>query len=89
MTAHRVLLSRRAEKAIAELSADERARVKRGLLQLEEDPIRARPGADIKPLKGTSRLFRIRIGPWRTIYGLHQGDVIVTDFFRKKRGYDV
>jgi mRNA-degrading endonuclease RelE of RelBE toxin-antitoxin system len=87
--AHRVLLGRRAEKALRSLSPAERQRAKKGLAVLEDDPVTPRPNADIKRLKGGSVLFRIRIGPWRAIYGLHDGDVIVTDFFHKKRGYEV
>ncbi|MBI4392313.1 MAG: type II toxin-antitoxin system RelE/ParE family toxin [Euryarchaeota archaeon] len=86
---YRVILGRRAEKNLRALRADERARVKDALLVLEEDPIHPRPGADIKRLKGTRRLYRVRVGPWRAIYGIHDGDVIITDFFRKKRGYDI
>lgn len=84
----RVLLGRRAEKNIRAASPPERARIKEGLLALGTDPVTPRAGTDIKPLKGTDRLYRIRIGPWRAIYGIEGNDVIVTDVFRKKRGYD-
>jgi hypothetical protein len=30
----------------------------------------------------------MRIGPWRAIPGIEGRDVIITDLFRKKRGYD-
>lgn len=87
--AYRVLLGRRAEKNLRALPGKERARIQQALLPLEEDPFTPRAGADLKRLKGTARLHRIRIGSWRAIYGIDGKDVIVTDVFRKKRGYDV
>lgn len=87
--ARRVLLGRMAEKNLRTLPKRERARIKQALLLLEEDPFTSRAGADIRRLKGTERLYRIRIGPWRAIYGVDGNGVIITDLFRKKRGYDV
>jgi mRNA-degrading endonuclease RelE of RelBE toxin-antitoxin system len=87
--AFRVLLGAKAERAFRKLSAKDRERIREALLQLETDPKGARSGADIKALRGTSRLWRIRIGSWRAIYGVEGKDVIVTDTFPRSRGYDV
>lgn len=86
---YRVLLGRRAVRNLKALPRGELARVREALRVLEEDPFTPRAGADLKPLKGTDRLHRLRIGPWRAIYGVDGHDVIITDFFRKKRGYDI
>ncbi|MFA5860966.1 MAG: type II toxin-antitoxin system RelE/ParE family toxin [Candidatus Thermoplasmatota archaeon] len=87
--AHRVVLGAKAERAFRKLSTRDRERIKAALLQLEDDPARARPGADIKQLRGTKLLYRIRIGTWRAVYGVHGNDVIITDIFPRARGYDV
>lgn len=87
--AYRVLLGPTAERAFRKLGAKDRDRVRAALLQLEKDPIRARAGADIKALRGTKKLWRIRIGTWRAVYGVDAKDVIVTDIFQRGKGYDV
>lgn len=86
---HRVLLGPKAERAFRKLGERDRLRIRAALLLLEEDPNHARPGADIKQLRGTARLYRIRIGTWRAVYGIHEKEVIVTDIFRRGDGYDV
>lgn len=86
---HRLLLGAKAERAYRKLGARDRDRIRKALLQLEEDPTPPRPGADIKQLRGTQRLHRIRIGSWRAVYAVHEGSVIVTDLFRRGQGYDV
>lgn len=86
---HRFLLGPKAERAFRKLSAKDRERIRAALLLLEADPVRARPGADIKQLRGTQRLFRMRIGTWRAVCGVHEEDVIVTDIFRRGEGYEV
>lgn len=85
----RVLLGPKAERAFRKLTARERARIRAALLDLEPDPLHARPGVDIKQLRGTNRLFRLRIGAWRAVYGIDGGDVVVTDLFPRSKGYDV
>lgn len=84
-----ILLGPKAERAFRKLSARDRDRVRAALLKLEEDPLHARPGVDIKALRGTKRLFRVRIGSWRAVYGIDGGDVIVTDLFPRGKGYDI
>jgi mRNA-degrading endonuclease RelE of RelBE toxin-antitoxin system len=86
---YRVLLGVKAERAFRKLASKDRERIRDALLALETDPTRARPGTDIKPLRGTSKLWRIRIGTWRAVYGIHGDDVIVTDIFPRGHGYDV
>lgn len=84
-----VLLGPKAERAFRKLSARDRGRIRSALLELEKDPLHARAGVDIKPLRGTNRLFRLRIGSWRAVYGIDGGDIVVTDLFPRSKGYDV
>lgn len=86
---YRVLLGAKAERAFRKLGSKDRERIREALIVLESDPKQARPGADIKSLRGTAKLWRLRIGPWRAVYGIHENDVIVTDIFPRGRGYDV
>ncbi len=86
---YRVLLGPNAERTFRKLSARDRERIREALLALEADPTRPRTDADIKALRGTTKLWRIRIGSWRAVYGIHENDVIVTDIFPRSRGYDV
>lgn len=89
MTKFRVLLGPKAERAFRRLGDRDKERLRGALSALASDPTNARPGADIKQLRSTTRLDRIRVGEWRAIYGLDGGDVIVTDLFRRGAGYDV
>ena len=61
--------------AAAELAAlpeREYARLERALLRLERDPVRARPGADLKKLKDVRGgvLSRLRVGERRVLYAV-------------------
>ncbi|HLE97155.1 MAG TPA: type II toxin-antitoxin system RelE/ParE family toxin [Candidatus Thermoplasmatota archaeon] len=87
--AYRVLLGAKAERVFRKLSVKDRERIREALLRLETDPKRPRAGADIKALRGTSKLWRMRVGSWRAVYGIHENDVLVTDIFPRGRGYYV
>jgi len=72
------------------LDSKTKERIKDSLYQLREDPVRSRPKADIKKLKGTKGrqdLYRLRVGEYRIIYGVENRTVWVTDIFRRDRGY--
>ncbi len=80
-----------------ELKAIERAgrrdivkRILRALHMLEEDPVVARPGLDVKPLAGMmGRVFRLRVGDYRVLYevDVKSRQVFVTTVFHRSRGY--
>ena len=86
---YQVLLGLKAERAFRRPGVRDKERIRGGPRQLETDPLQARSGADIERLRGTTRLYRIRIGEWRAVYGIDGRDVIVTDHFRRGAGYDV
>lgn len=86
----RVLVSRRFQRKFRKLSGQERSRIREGLSALEEDPLTPRPGADIKPLSGTTPpKHRLRVGDFRVIYVVdtERDEVRVIDVFRRGRGY--
>lgn len=62
----------RIEKALRKLSAKERERIKRVLVQLQKKDVR---GLDIQKLKGRSDIFRVRTGDIRVIFRT-AGDVV-------------
>jgi mRNA interferase RelE/StbE len=79
-----------AVKFLRELDADTRDRIKLALRNLENDPFRNRPKADIKKLEGTKgreNLYRLRIGDYRAVYGVEGNTVWVTEIFLRSEGY--
>lgn len=89
MMRYEVLLSRTAIRQLMALPPDSRKHVKRTLSELEEDPYRSRPKADIKRLKGTSRYYyRMRIGNYRAIYVIEGYAVKVAKILPRSKAYD-
>ncbi len=79
-----------AVKFLRELDADARDRIKLALRNLENDPFRNRPKADIKKLEGTKgreNLYRLRIGDYRAVYAVEGNTVWVTEMFLRGKGY--
>ncbi|MHA1280830.1 MAG: type II toxin-antitoxin system RelE family toxin [Candidatus Helarchaeota archaeon] len=63
-------------------------RIREGLQVLKKDPFKARPSADIKPLKDTNpRKYRLRVGNYRIIYCVESDAVKVIELFKRERGY--
>jgi len=75
---------------LKELDEDTRHRIKSALKNLEDDPFKNRPKADIKKLRGTKGredLYRLRIGDYRAIYAVESKTVWVTEIIERKKGY--
>ncbi len=73
-----------AVKFLRELDVDTKDRIKLALRNLENDPFRNRPKADIKKLEGTKgreSLYRLRIGDYRAVYAVEGNTVWVTEIF--------
>lgn len=85
-----VRFDRHAMRALAALPADVRKRLQAGAVQLIQDPLRRRPGADIKRLHGQPGVFRLRIGDYRLFYVTYASDhiVVVTDVRHRSHAYD-
>ena len=85
-----VLISQTAKRQLEALQSKERRRVVKALLVLGEDPLRPRPGADIKKLEGTDPpKYRLRVGDWRAVFLVESREVRIIEVFRRGRGYRV
>lgn len=78
----------RADKALGRLQPAMRERVLKGLSELAKDPYRARPGADIKPLRPDLGMYRLRVGEYRAFYVVDGETVYVTDLLHRSHAYD-
>ena len=84
----RVLVSRTFRKQFRELPGDMQDRVRSGLKELEKEPFRARPNADIKVLRDTKpQKYRLRIADYRIVYYVESDVVKVIEIFNRGRGY--
>jgi mRNA interferase RelE/StbE len=84
----RVALRPKTEKAIAGLDKPLRDRVWTGIEHLRADPLRPRPGADIKMLRGQQNQYRLRIGDYRLLYVVADDIVYITDLRHRSHAYD-
>jgi len=72
-----------------EVDRKQRERLRIRLEELEGDPFRPRPKADIKNC-GQHRgitFYRLRVGDFRAVYVVDRDEVRVTEIFRRGRGY--
>lgn len=83
-----VLVSETFKRQFHKLDKKLRARIKKGLKELEEEPVKSRSGADIKRIKGTKPLkYRLRVGDYRIVYRIEGNIVKVIEVFPRGRGY--
>lgn len=82
----RILISRSAERELARLPREIQKRFAKALEELAKDP-RPRPGLDVKPLRGMKGAWRLRIGSYRAIYELEEGQVRFTRIGHRSRVY--
>ncbi len=67
---YKIIIKRKAKKFIDKLPKNERMRIASAIRQLPN-------GEDIKKLKGHSDLLRLRVGEYRIIYTVDNGELIV------------
>ena len=67
---YQIVLKRNAKRFIDRLPQNERKRIVAAIEQLPN-------GEDIKPLKGHAGLMRLRVGDYRVIYTVDNGQLIV------------
>lgn len=67
---YKIVIKKKAKKFIDKLPKTERLRIVKAISQLPS-------GDDIKKLKGYNDLFRLRVGDYRIIYNLDNGELIV------------
>ena len=82
----RILISRSAERELARLPREIQKRFAKALEELAKDP-RPRPGLDVKPLRGMKGAWRVRIGSYRAIYELEEGQVRSTRLGHRSNVY--
>jgi mRNA-degrading endonuclease RelE of RelBE toxin-antitoxin system len=69
-----IVLSNRAERALARVPARDRQRITLALLRMEQEPF----FGDVIPLKGPyAGSYRRRVGPWRILFTLSWDSQIV------------
>lgn len=76
---YRIILRKPAKKFIDRLPVNEKKRVVAAIEKLPE-------GEDIKRLKGHSELMRLRVGDYRIIYTVDNGELIVCIIDAGNRG---
>ena len=67
---YKIIIKKKAKTFIDKLPADERRRVVTAIEALPD-------GEDIKRLKGHDGLFRLRVGNYRIIYTVDNGELVV------------
>ena len=70
---YKIEIAPAAERALKKLSADIQRRIIKGILKLEIDP---RPSG-VKKLAGEDDLYRVRVGDYRIVYEIRDGELIV------------
>jgi len=84
----RIFVSRTFQRQFYSLPEKMQRRIHAGLKALMKEPFKARPGADIKPLKDTKpQKYRLRIGDYRIVYCVESDVVKVIELFKRERGY--
>lgn len=76
---YQVFIQKRAKKFIDKLPMNEKRRIVSAIERLPE-------GNDIKPIAGNPGLFRLRVGDYRIIYTVDNGELIVLVMDAGNRG---
>ena len=89
MTGHDVLISKTAARQLDKLERLIAKRIRRKLQVLEEDPVRSRPGADIRLLWGDDEppLYRLIVGDYRILYFVVGKEVRGTEVLHRSQAY--
>jgi len=77
-TLYEVLVDERVEKDLGKIPNHIVERFLVILDEFEKNPIKPRPGFDVKPIKGfPGNVYRLRIGNYRILYSVDNNDKIV------------
>jgi len=84
-----IFISESAVKELNSLDKKTGERIKSAMKELEEEPFRSRPKADIKKLKGFKDpdMFRLRVGDYRVIYTAEKNEIKVTHIMKRSTAY--
>jgi len=78
-----------AEKEFRRLPREIQRRFAKAFEVLAQEPTRARPGLDIKPLRGVKATWRLRVGDFRGVYEVERDTVRFTRFGHRSSVYQV
>ncbi len=89
MTKRKVLLSKTAARQLERLPANAARRIRERVRVLEDDPVRPRPGADIRSLwvHDDPPLYRLRVGEYRVLYFILPGEVRITEIVHRSQAH--
>lgn len=76
---YKIIIKKKAKKFIDKLPKNERIRIAKAIEALPN-------GEDIKKLKGYSDLLRLRVGDYRIIYTVNNGELLVIVIDAGNRG---
>jgi mRNA interferase RelE/StbE len=83
MSRFRVVITRRAERDVASLDSVARARIKKALIELSEDPLRRSKRLTNSELGQ----YRLRVGDWRIVFDLEHNDIVVLRIGHRREIY--
>lgn len=76
---YKIIIKKPAKKFIDKLPKNEKARIVKAIEKLPE-------GEDIKKLKGHSDIYRLRVGDYRILYTVDNGEFVVIVINAGNRG---
>ncbi|MBO5383432.1 MAG: type II toxin-antitoxin system RelE/ParE family toxin [Ruminococcus sp.] len=76
---YKIIIKKKAKKFIDKLPQNERIRIAKAIQALPN-------GENIKKMKGYSDLFRLRVGDYRIIYSVNNGELLVIVIDAGNRG---
>lgn len=78
-----------AEREFRRLPREIQRRFAKAFEALAEAPTQARPGLDVKPVRGVKAAWRLRVGDYRGIFEVEPGKVRFTRFGHRSNVYEV
>ena len=74
----KIIYSRASVKVINSMDKDTKQRIKAGIEKI--------PKGDIKPLSGSVRLYRLRVGGWRVVFYYPDSDTVLIEKIAPRGG---
>lgn len=85
MSRWRIEVSREAERGLKRQDRLQQARLRTAIDTLQEGPYSG-PGRDVKPVKGTPGLWRLRVGSFRVLFAVDQRNGVIYIVAVRPRG---
>jgi mRNA interferase RelE/StbE len=78
-----VHLRKTATKYLDSLNKADRERISAALINLEKEP----PQGDIKTMKGQPGRFRLRVGSYRALFHIENGNIVISHIESRGQAY--